>query len=239
VEFPAGTGVLLRPGAQLAVQVHYNLLAGSGKDRTAMSFRFDSSGKALKPLGLMGLLAPVEIPCPGAYPVSSSDPCHRDAAYEAVSAYQADWLTNLLRSGALATYCKQQLPRPGEARDGTYTTQCDYKVSKDALAMSTQGHMHTRGQSVSIVVNPDSPKRFVALDIPRYDFHWQSSYFFAQPFKLNKGDIVRLRCTFDNSSRAQPWVNGRQDRPKYVVWGESTQDEMCVGNLQTVTLEGQ
>jgi Copper type II ascorbate-dependent monooxygenase, C-terminal domain len=218
--------------------VHYNLLAGSGKDRTAMSFQFDSSGEDLKPLGLMGLLSPVEIPCPGVYPASSSDPCHRDAAYEGVKKYQAEWLTNMLQSGVVATYCKQQLPRAGEVWNGKITTQCDYRVSKDVMAVSTQGHMHTRGQSVRIVVNPDSARRFVALDIPRYDFHWQSSYFFEKPFKLNKGDVVRLTCTFDNTQAGQPWVNGKQDKPKYVVWGESTQDEMCVGNLQTVPLEG-
>jgi hypothetical protein len=237
VQFPAGTGVQLLPGAQLAVQVHYNLAAGTGKDRTAMSFQFDSSGKALKPLGLMGLIAPVEIPCPGAYPASPTDPCHRDAAYESVKKYQAQWLTNLLQSGALASYCRQQLPRVGETTNGTYITQCDFRVSKDVMAVSTQGHMHTRGQSVRIVVNPDSAKRFVALDIPRYDFHWQSSYYFEQPFKLSKGDVVRLTCTFDNTTATQPWVDGKQDKPKYVVWGESTQDEMCVGNLQTIPLE--
>jgi hypothetical protein len=238
VQFPAGTGVMLRPGAQLAVQVHYNLLAGQGRDRTAMSFQFDSSGKSLKPLGLMGLAAPVEIPCSGVYPSLSSDPCHRDAAYKAVSQYQAAWLTKLLQGGAIASYCQQQLPRAGDVVSGAYTTQCDFRVSRDALAVSTQGHMHTRGQSVSIEVNPGTKRRFVALDIPRYDFHWQSSYFFEQPFTLRKGDVVRLTCRFDNTQAGQPWVDGKQSAPKYVVWGESTQDEMCVGNLQTVQLEG-
>ncbi len=232
VRFPEGTGVLLRPGAKLVVQVHYNLLAGNGKDRTAFAFQFADKNTQLKPLGLLGLASPVEIPCAGAYPTDPTDPCHREAAYKAVEAYQEPWLTGLFKGGLLQTYCKQSLPTRGSS--GKVQTTCDFPVSKTLLALGTQGHMHTRGVSLKIEVNPDSVQRKVALDIPRYDFHWQSSYFFAKPLRLEKGDVVRMTCVFDNSAEMQPWQNGVQQKPRYIVWGESTQDEMCVGNLQTI-----
>ncbi len=233
VRFPEGTGVELRAGAQLLVQVHYNLLAGNGKDRTAVSFDFHKGDAKLKPLSLMGLAAPVEIPCPGVYPSDSSDPCHREAAYKVVERYQETWLTGILKSGLVASYCQQQLPTQGSST-GRLTTTCDFPVSKPQIALGTQGHMHTRGLAVKIEVNPGTPKRIVALDIPRYDFNWQSSYFFKNPIKLEKGDKVRISCTFDNTQTMQPWENGKQAAPKYIVWGESTTDEMCVGYLQTV-----
>ena len=33
-------------------------------------------------------------------------------------------------------------------------------------------------------------------------------------------------------SKRQPVVRGRRLKPRYVVWGEGTTDEMCLGLLQ-------
>ncbi len=235
VKYPTGTGVVLKPGAQLVVQVHYNLIGGEGgADRTAAQMYF--SDEPLRPISLLGLVAPVEIPCAGAYPMDSSDRCNRNAGYDAVRPYQEDWLTKILEGGALLKYCREQAPLNGvtPGKEDEITTSCEFPISKDQLALGTQGHMHVLGTNLKIELNPDTPKHQVLLDIPRWDFHWQSGYWFQQPVPLRAGDRVRLTCTFDNSAQHQPWVNGAQGKPRYVVWGESTQDEMCVANLQTV-----
>ncbi len=235
VQYPAGTGVPLQPGAQLVVQVHYNLLSGErGSDRTAAQMYF--SKEALRPISLLGLVAPVEIPCAGAYPTNASDRCNRKASYDSVRPYQQDWLTQILEGNALLKYCKAQAPLNGvtTGKEDQITTSCEFPISKDQLALGTQGHMHVLGTNLKIELNPGTPAHKVLLDIPRWDFHWQSGYWFDQPVPLHAGDRVRLTCTFDNSQQHQPWVNGVQAKPRYVVWGESTQDEMCVANLQTV-----
>lgn len=44
---------------------------------------------------------------------------------------------------------------------------------------------------------------------------------------------MRVTCRYDNSAAKQPIVNGKQLPPHYVVWGEGTGDEMCLGALET------
>jgi len=46
------------------------------------------------------------------------------------------------------------------------------------------------------------------------------------------GDTIRVTCRFDNSARRQPVVHGKRLSPRYVLWGEGTTDEMCLGLLQ-------
>src|SRR6185437_8236962 len=43
---------------------------------------------------------------------------------------------------------------------------------------------------------------------------------------------IRVTCRFDNSPGAQPIVKGQRLAPRYVLWGEGTTDEMCLGLLQ-------
>jgi hypothetical protein len=237
VQYPAGTGIPLKPGAQLVIQVHYNLLSGErGMDRTAAEMYFAQDRQKRKPISLMGLIAPVEIPCAGPYPTDPTDPCHRQAAYDSVRPYQEAWLTRLLEERALLGYCKANAPTSGipAGKDQELMTRCDFTVNQDMTAYGTQGHMHTLGTRLRIELNPETDARKVLLDIPRWDFHWQSGYWFQQPVELRRGDRVRLTCVFDNSQQNQAWLNGKQGKPRYVVWGESTRDEMCVANLQTV-----
>ena len=47
------------------------------------------------------------------------------------------------------------------------------------------------------------------------------------------GDTIRVTCRFDNSPNRLPVVNGKQLKSLYVLWGEGTTDEMCLGLLQT------
>ena len=231
VNYPDGTGVLLKPGAQIIAQVHYNTLGGAGADRTATKLYLAPKGETRKALRLMTLIGPVEIACPDG--LTSGPGCARDFAYDRVAQYQEAGLTQILRQGLLLTYCKQNADRYARNPSGTITTTCDFNVASDRTVVGVQGHMHLLGKSIKLEANPGTPRARTVLDIPRWDFHWQSGYWLEQAFDLNKGDAVRITCTFDNSSRNQPWVNGQQITPRYVVWGEGTTDEMCLGALQT------
>ena len=65
---PAGTGYLLQPGAQLVMQVHYNLLNAAAPGRAtgpASGSGWRPARRALTPLRTQLLPAPVELPCPG------------------------------------------------------------------------------------------------------------------------------------------------------------------------------
>jgi hypothetical protein len=91
--------------------------------------------------------------------------------------------------------------------------------------------MLLRGQDISVVLDPGTPKEQTLLHIPAWDFHWQDVYYLKTPVKVDGSDTVRVTCRFDNSPSAQPVVAGRQLAPRYVLWGEGTTDEMCLAML--------
>lgn len=78
-------------------------------------------------------------------------------------------------------------------------------------------HMHTLGTRGSTRIERADGSRECMVDIPRWDFNWQSPFRFAAPKVVNPGDKVFLECHWDNP--------GNKD----VNWGESTSDEMCLG----------
>jgi hypothetical protein len=101
------------------------------------------------------------------------------------------------------------------------------------LLASVTGHMHLLGSRfLAEVVRADAPEAApeCALDIPRWDFHWQQSYTLRDDDRitLNDGDGIRVTCEYDNSAENQLVVGGVRAEPVDVTWGEGTRDEMCI-----------
>jgi hypothetical protein len=72
------------------------------------------------------------------------------------------------------------------------------------------------------------------LEVPHYDFNWQTAYRLADPMELPEG--TRLHCVahFDNSAD-----NLNNPNPtKTVRWGEQTWDEMMIGYFDYVVPVG-
>lgn len=78
-------------------------------------------------------------------------------------------------------------------------------------------HMHLLGRTTRLQLEHKESSPTCLLDIPRWDFHWQSSYVLQQTVTVKPGERLNLECVFDNPSA------------KDVNWGEGTEDEMCVG----------
>ena len=91
--------------------------------------------------------------------------------------------------------------------------------------------MHLRGRDIRVVLDPGTAKQRTLLHIPAWDFHWQDVYYLKTPVKVTAADTVRVSCSFDNSKVDQPVVGSKQLTPRYVLWGEGTTDEMCLGML--------
>jgi hypothetical protein len=112
--------------------------------------------------------------------------------------------------------------------DGNYRSFVYAELQAPARLISMQPHMHLRGKAYRIdAVYPDG-RRDVLLNVPRYDFNWQTTYFLKSPIDLPKG--TKLECTawFDNSvnNAANP------DPAKTIYWGDQSWEEMNVGFME-------
>lgn len=221
---PAGTGVLVRAGAAIVMQVHYNLIHEAQRDRSRAVIRFEPATTKLTPLNTLLIAAPVELPCP---PGVRSQLCSREVAVqEEIKKYGYD--AALIPSGLLYLCGKTLDDYPSNpASVKSLTTTCNRRVSRPLRIYGVAGHMHTRGLDIRVELNGKT-----LLHIPRWNFRWQDAYYLERPVDANVGDTIRVTCTFDNSAGRQPIVNGRLLKPRYVLWGEGTTDEMCLGLLQ-------
>ncbi len=222
---PAGTGVLVHAGAAIVMQVHYNLIHKAKRDRSRAVIRFaPAASTKLTPLNTILVPAPVELPCPRGV---HSQLCSRDVAVkDEIRKY--GYNAALIPSGLLYICGKSLADYPSSpASVKSLTTTCDRRVNRPLRIYGVAGHMHTRGYDIRIELNGRT-----LLHIPRWNFHWQDAYYLTQPVDANVGDTIRVTCKFDNSAIKQPLVNGKLLKPRYVLWGEGTTDEMCLGLLQ-------
>ncbi len=210
-------GIPLQKGSRIVMQVHYNLLAGTSPDVTSALLRLAPASKKLDPLETVLLPGPVELPC---------RPGHRQGKLCDRSASVADAQRRFGEVGLAANYLHFLC---GKVRAGPVQS-CDQTMKSPATIRAVAGHMHLLGRSITVQVNPGTPRARTVLNIPVWDFDNQGAKPLAKPVHLRAGDTVRVTCRHDQSLRDRlPAFAGTQE--KYVVWGEGTTDEMCLGLL--------
>ena len=95
-------------------------------------------------------------------------------------------------------------------------------------------HMHLRGKSFLYEAVYADGKRQTLLDVPKYDFNWQTAYRVEQPLKFPKGTKIHAVAHFDNSTD-----NLNNPNPKRIVfWGDQTYEEMMIGYFDMATPRG-
>jgi hypothetical protein len=114
--------------------------------------------------------------------------------------------------------------------DSNYKVESDWIVPRDLLLLSFMPHMHLRGKDFQYTATYPDGRTEVILNVPHYDFAWQTAYRLAQPLKLPKGTKVHCTAHFDNSS-ANP---ANPDPKKEVTWGDQTWEEMMIGWMDYV-----
>ncbi|MEW6126974.1 MAG: cytochrome c [Acidobacteriota bacterium] len=86
-------------------------------------------------------------------------------------------------------------------------------------------HMHMRGKDMRYdVVYPDG-RQETLLNVPQFNFNWQTMYYLKNPVTLPKGTKVIVTAHFDNSTKNKY----NPDPKKDVRWGDPTYDEMMIG----------
>jgi hypothetical protein len=219
---PKGTGVVLEPGTQVVMQIHYNLLATGGKapgsDRSALKLRIGPANLDVQPLNTSLLAAPIELPCA---PGETGDLCDRaTSTLDSIRRYGQGSGRMIAGLNLLCNAGKAPVPGP--------THSCDRAARADIVVRAAAGHMHLLGRSIKLEVNPGTPKAQVMLDVPAYNFDDQGARELAKPLVVHKGDNLRVTCTYDATLRSKlPEL--KPLKPRYVLWGEGTSDEMCLG----------
>jgi polyisoprenoid-binding protein YceI/mono/diheme cytochrome c family protein len=223
VVYPNGSGILLEPGDALVLQVHYHYYNAPVPDRTTVSIQTDPGSENLKRIDIINPIAPVEIPCmPGAV----APLCDRNAALADDGNLYGP--IGSLAEGGLLALCGQTSDQLASAfQNGVARTTCEYTVPESGTMVSVFGHEHTLGQTFRFTLDPDTANPTVLLDIPHWNFDWQMNYGLAQPIHVNAGQKIEMTCTWDrslDSNRA----------PKYIVFAEGTEDEMCFGTYALI-----
>jgi hypothetical protein len=219
---PEGTGVSLPAGSQIVMQVHYNLLNGRAPDRSRALLTVAPKSAGLEPLHTMLLPGPVELACAKGEQGKLCD--RNEALFELARKYGSN---AALTPAGLLILCRGNATTPAASAVST----CDRRISAPTTIHVAAGHMHLLGAAIRLELNPGTSRAKVLLDIPRWSFHWQNAYALARSVKAEPGDVVRVTCRHDVGKRRQvgsaiPAV------PRYVLWGEGTTDEMCLGILQ-------
>jgi hypothetical protein len=215
-------GYPMPPGSQLVMQVHYNLLATAGKpggaDQSGIRLRFADAKAGIHPLQTALLPAPVELPCAAG---ESGPLCDRATAVADVTHRFGDEI------GSAAAKLNQ-LCNSGKAPIPATTQQCDHKITEAGTIHALAGHMHLLGRSIKVEIDPGTPNAQTLLDVPAYNFDDQAIRPLARPVAVKPGDTYRVTCTHDATLRKLlPQL--RPLPPRYVVWGDGTSDEMCLG----------
>ena len=71
------------------------------------------------------------------------------------------------------------------------------------MIYSVHPHAHFRGKSSKFVAYFPDGREQVLLNVPAYDFNWQSTYDLAEPLTVPAGTKVVYTQTYDNSSRTR------------------------------------
>ncbi len=110
-------------------------------------------------------------------------------------------------------------------RDANRKVEKTTKPLREVELLAMMPHMHLRGKSFRYEAIYPNGKKEILLDVPHYDFNWQTAYRLSEKKKLPKGTRVHCVAHYDNSSD-----NLNNPNPNsHVYWGEQTWEEMMIG----------
>ncbi|MBS1812516.1 MAG: DUF3471 domain-containing protein, partial [Acidobacteria bacterium] len=104
-------------------------------------------------------------------------------------------------------------------------------IKRDTTVYALLPHMHLRGKSMRYDVYYPNGKSETLLNVPKYDFGWQTNYVLKEPKHLPAGSRIMVTAYFDNSKNNK----FNPDPTKDIRYGEPTYDEMMLGFMDFVT----
>jgi mono/diheme cytochrome c family protein len=109
---------------------------------------------------------------------------------------------------------------PAGAKD--VAVPAEIGVSQPIRIWGLLPHTHLRGTRWQYkLLKPDGTSE-VILDVPHYDFNWQTYYLFDKPLEIPAGGKIISTAWYDNSATNK----SNPDATKDVRWGDQTWEEM-------------
>lgn len=140
-------------------------------------------------------------------------------------------ITHEIRTESVRVRKLRLEPRLNDQRFETVT----WTAPADVLLLGLMPHMHLRGKAFRFDLAMPGGKRSTLLDVPQFDFNWQTGYALEAPLELKEGSQIVGYASYDNSAEnlANP------DPDKVVTWGDQTWDEMGLGYFDIAIPVGQ
>jgi hypothetical protein len=227
---PADTGIAMEPGDFFVGQIHYHYDEATNdlpadESSVVVDFAGDAiiakAGGKLAPVDLTLYLGPAEIPCT----TDQSGPlCDRQAAVTKLTE-QFGPFAGFIANG-LMLQCGAKPEDFAAMTSGTASATCNLPAHPGEI-ISIWGHEHELGATFRMTLNPGTPNEKVLLDIPKWSFQWQLNYSPIEKVVLKSSDTIRIECSWDRSK-----ANSGKE-PRYIVWSEGTNDEMCFSQIIT------
>ena len=111
-----------------------------------------------------------------------------------------------------------------KAGDPNSRHEARFTTPQDITLYSAGVHMHLRGKSMGMwAVPPDSTEEIPIVWVPNFDFNWQLTYEFAEPWPAPTGTEFIMRSVHDNSADNTNYP----DQTKDIRGGLYSDDEMA------------
>lgn len=220
-KYPEGTGMRFTQGDQFILQSHFMVMPGhsDSQKRASMNVALAYAKSPVADLKTMLVAAPIEVACG---PNETGPLCIRANALADLAKRTSDKAA--LQEIGLLILCGQSLtPTPSPI------SECAQSINSPITIYGATPHMHQLGKSITIVhTNGSTGAKTEISSRPLWNFDDQRTDWLTQPISAKAGDSITVRCTFDVGLRSQLPLYKNQS-PNYVVWGEGTRDEMCLG----------
>lgn len=119
--------------------------------------------------------------------------------------------------------------------DPHYRAETQSTFAVDARILGLYPHAHFRGKAFRFEATYPDGSREILLNVPRFDFNWQTFYWLREPKRMPAGTKLTCVCHYDNSR-----YNLNNPNPAVEVHtGSQSTDEMMVGWVFFVTDEPQ
>ena len=153
-----------------------------------------------------------------------------DKSYAALKFYPADYQPEHVVQNESMGKFDFEIP-PGE---DYYEQKVTTTFDRDTLLLGYTPHMHLRGKYAHYLAKYPDGTEEVLLEVPRYDFNWQTHYEYPAPGKkIPAGTEVVLTMAWDNSAENPH----NPDPSKTIRYGGPTTDEMMFGFISYADAE--